>query len=615
MGAGYGVQDVRGLVLRRGIEPEFAHGHVRPLVMQHVVAHGDRRQGLAAERTADAVRILGDSLEKDIADQLGDDLPHVAKHLFAIVDGLHRQAREYGQDVHDVVALPFLEFLAEDRRPVLGTAFPAVHVHVFDHASEDFRSDDFPQVADPGFHLEPDGLGIEAVAFQADGAAGGTVLGPVGGIAHAEDGPFAFRRIPFQGAVFRDEFGDIEELAPGDAVPAAYERLGRSRRDPPRLAVLALELVDAGVGLEVDFQDGEVFEGLGLVIVFVHHFSARGIVHEADPARGGLRDGVGEGRDDPAVPAEPGRLHAEHVAIVHAVVADLHDHAERLIVAVARADADAPHREGLFEFHVDVAGLRGIQRRRVAEIIEEGKVLAPVGSDLGPQVAGIDAVSRTGRIGESGNVPVIIAVGRGLGQLDADLRPALELHFAGGDDLHGHLRRDPGPAGHGPAVAGVEGELHAQPVCLAHGVTPDIPPFRSQLVVGGNDVRRVRDAPDRKLVGAAQAVFLHCFQVGGDAFTGEGPVHPVPEIPGAAGRRRVLPEALERLGLGCNAAEQQSCGKGGFQFHRTCIIWIPSRKDSFFSSPARWPMPMAQWCDGPALHHWSKKLRMPQGKE
>ena len=309
------------------------------------------------------------------------------------------------------------------------------------------------------------------------------------------------------------------------------------------------------MGLKVDFQDGEVFEGLDLVVVLVHHFAARGVVDEAEPAGSGLGDGVGECRRVPTVPAEAGRGQADHVAVMLPVVADLHDHADRLVVAVARADADAPDREGLFEFHVEMAGPAGIQRRQVARIVQEGEVLPPVGSDLGVQVAGVDAVARTGRIGEGGDVPVIPEPGGGLRERDADLRAALQGRFAVGKDLHGQLRRDPGPSGDGPSVAGVEGDPDAQAVGFPQGETPDIPPLRGQLVVGRLDEGLVRHPLDGELVRSSNAVGLHRLEVGGDAFAGEGAVHPVPVVPGTAVRGGILPTAFERLGLQCRPEE------------------------------------------------------------
>lgn len=115
MCAGDCIQNVVGLVMSGGSQPEFAHRNVRILIVKHSVGHC---YGCYALGTETASVIMSASLhraEKAVCNEFGNSRSNIVQYPFGLIDASDRNSGDYRQPRNNIISPATTEFVPKYR--------------------------------------------------------------------------------------------------------------------------------------------------------------------------------------------------------------------------------------------------------------------------------------------------------------------------------------------------------------------------------------------------------------------------------------------------------------------------------------------------------------------
>ena len=133
-----------------GPRPKFAHGGIVPAeAALGVNRHRVRTAAFRMDADAEFVRLIAKQAVMVINRQITKGLPVIKQKPVAFRAGIDDAPGQHRQPRQQIIAMPFLKFLAQRRRPVGQLNFPAIGVKIFQAATRqragirDQRRDDF----------------------------------------------------------------------------------------------------------------------------------------------------------------------------------------------------------------------------------------------------------------------------------------------------------------------------------------------------------------------------------------------------------------------------------------------------------------------------------------
>ena len=219
--------------------PELAHRRVVPAeAALRVNRHGVRPAAFGMNQQAVLVRAVLEQLVMIVNRQVAHRLPKVVQETVALVAAVDDFPRNDWQPVQQIVAAPFLKFLAQGRRPVCHSHLPTVRGEILQSLAcvrpgvGNKRFDDGVPIFFERARVER----IKRVAVPAFTASGDSAM-VVERAAEAENLPLARRGFPMQRAVGGEVGGQVEHIG-GERVLLAggggkflEQRRGNRRRE------------------------------------------------------------------------------------------------------------------------------------------------------------------------------------------------------------------------------------------------------------------------------------------------------------------------------------------------------------------------------------------------
>ena len=394
--------------------------------------------------------------------------------------------------------------------------------------------------------MDVQGRGVHLVAFQADPLRGGRVVEfAVGGIAETDHRPIALGRRPAEHPVGPHALRQVQHLLrggdgrPGLAVPyPALPRLQQAEFAEGRGGEFFVDrqapVTGGGTG------EGQLLEHARRLGIDAGHLLPGGTVLRGLDQHRDRETGGGDQDIDLEY------LGRERFGKVQAYGLILVDGQPRGGVAV---NQNFP---GEIVQQVDVAGLVV-----VLVALDQGLLrIGPAAGDL--RSGGDETVGRRIPVGHHGHVAVEALFGERLREAHG-LFAAIAFHesLPPGILFHRGFGGDPGAAALGPAVAVGRTDLHAEPVGFLHRVAEHRVPLRAVELDGLEAVFDADQAVDIEDGGVGDALGLHRFEVLGEAFAGDGAVHPVPPGSGLV----LCGRSGENGGVGTGLREQAGGGQ------------------------------------------------------